>query len=45
MTEFTCWSCMHYRPTHCDLDMPRYPFIGVECPVFSYEPGSDEAET
>ena len=38
----TCFSCVHFRLTCCDLRLTGYPEVGSQCRLFVYEPGSDE---
>lgn len=40
----TCWSCIHYRRDGCEILRSGWPEVGVRCPDFSYDPGSDEGE-
>lgn len=45
MSDFTCWSCAHWRPTACALALRLYPHATPRtCERFDYEPGSDEQE-
>ena len=39
-----CWACRWYCVKHCLAGLKGYPDIGVVCPAYSYEPGSDEYE-
>ena len=41
----TCFSCVHFRRTCCDLRLTGYPQVGAQCRLFIYEPGSDKQDT